>query len=229
MKHLAILLLLLSIVTAAPAAKAQIGALQTDCRLGGAADSLSYQFVATCAGRSSSPNRRFAIVQHAYDDKQPPIEFQDARGRTLTRLRTLSDDMPFSVSWAPNSRWFFVNHHVGSFMDVLQIFEIVGRSAVERPLLVRSAVKLATRRYPCLLPASVLPNGARWAGDSRRIVLVTISAPYACTVISRKHGTWQSLWMIGDVQSGLIDPKSIRVQPNDKPFQAPHDGPYAHF
>ena len=229
MKHLAIFLLLISTLASAPAATAQIGALQTDCRLGGAVDGQSYQFVATCAGRAPSPDRRFAIVQHAYTDKQAPIELQDARGRILTRLLTLSDDMPFSVSWAPDSRWFFVNHHVGSFMDELQIFEIVRRSAVERPLLVKSAVRLATRRYPCLPPAAVLPNGSRWARDSRRIVLVTISRPDACSSTNRKRVIWRSLWMIGEVRHGRINPESIRVQPDDKPFQPPRGGPYGDF
>lgn len=210
----------------APAAHAQVGALQTGCGLVGGRSDGAYQFVATCAGRSSSPDGRFAVVQKAYEDQQPPIELQDAEGRVLAALPSLSDDMPFSVAWSPNARWFFVNHHVGSFMEVLQVFEIAGETAVERPALGRSAVKIATTRYPCLPPDQVLPNGARWTRDGKGIVLVTISRPDACAMFKRP-GRWRSLWMIGDVDSGLVSSASIRAQPDDKPLRMPADGPYA--
>lgn len=209
-------------------AKAEVGALQTDCKLGGKQADGSYQFVATCAGRSLSPDGHFAIVQRAYDDDQPPIELQTAQGLTLAKLPSLSDDMPFSVSWAPSSQWFYVNHHVGSFMDLLQVFEIVDHSAVERPALVNSAVQIATSRYPCLAPQMVLPNGTRWAPDSRHIVMVTLSRPDACSPDFSKHpGNWHSLWMIGDARTGTVDAASVRVQPDDKPLQVPSDGVYA--
>ena len=223
-----ILILLPLCLAAARPVRAQVGAFQTDCSLGGKQDDGRYQFVATCPGRSESPDGHFSVVQRSYSDKQPLIELQDARGRTLTRLHTLSDDMPFSVSWAPNSRWFFVNHHVGSFMDVLQVFEIVGRSAVERPALVKSAVHVATSRYPCLPRAMVLPNGARWTRDGKGIVLVTISRPDACTDFGKSSGSWHSLWMVADVSSGRIDPRSIRVQLDDAPLQIPRGGVYSH-
>ncbi len=210
----------------APVAHAQVGALQTDCGLVGGRGDGAYQFVATCAGRAPSPDARFAVVQKAYEDEQPPIEFQDAQGRVLVTLPSLSDDMPFSVWWSLNSRWFFVNHHVGSFMDVLQVFEIVGQTAIERPALVQSAVKIATSRYPCLPPDQVLPNGARWTRDGRGIVLVTVSRPNACEM-SGRPGRWRSLWMIGDVDSGRVSSASIRVAPDDKPMRTPTDGPYA--
>lgn len=222
------LLLLLFCFLAGTVSKAEVGALQTDCRLGEKQSDGSYQFVPTCAGRASSPDGKFAIVQRAYEEKQPTIELQDAQGHKLAKLKSLSDDMPFLVSWAPNSQWFFVNHHVGSFMDVLQVFEIVGRGAVERSALVNSAITVATKRYHCLPPRMVLPNGARWTADSHQIVLVTISAPYACSRDFSKHpGKWHPLWMIGDVRSGKIDPASVRVQPDDKPFAAPTDGAYS--
>jgi hypothetical protein len=230
-RHLMRLMIALAFFLAtAPTASAQVGALQTDCRLGGRGADGSYQFVATCAGSAQSPDRRFAIVQRAYREIQPPIELQDALGRTLARLPSLADDMPFSVMWAPNSQWFFVNHHVGSFMDALRVFEIVGRSALERRALANSVVRIATRRYPCLPPNGVYPNGVRWSRDSRRIVLFTISAPYACSAeFRRRPGTWHSLWMIGDVRSGLVEPGSIRVQPDDQPLRMPHGGSYSNL
>jgi hypothetical protein len=73
----------------------------------------------------------------------------------------------------------------------------------------------------------VLPNGVHWMRDSRSIVLFTISAPYACTEFGRRPGTWHSLWMIGDVRSGLIERRSIRVELGEGELQAPRDGPYA--
>ncbi len=221
-----ITILLTGLIAAASAARAQVGALQTDCRLGGVQRDGSYQFVVTCAGRSRSPDGQFAIVQRAYRESQPSIEFQDSRGRVLARLRSLSDDMPFSVFWAPNSRWFFVNHHVGSFMDTLQIFEIVGRSVIERPALGKAAVRIATARYPCLPPDMVLPNGWRWTRNSQRIVIFTISRPDACSDFGRRPGSWHSLWMIGDVENGHVDRTSIRVQSDNGPLKMPKDGPY---
>jgi hypothetical protein len=229
MRFPTLLFLLLVLLSFGGEGKTQVGSLQTDCALGGERDGGSYQFVATCAGRARSPDGRFAIVQRAYREEQPAIELQDAIGRTLAPIPALSDDMPFSVSWAPNSRWFFVNHHVGSFMDTLRVFEIVGRTAVERPALGEAAVRLATTRYPCLPPELVRPNGVRWARDSRRIVLFTISATWACTVFGRRPGTWHSLWMIGDVSSGRIDPRSIVAQSDERPLEMPKKGAYSRF
>lgn len=218
------LLIALLLLTPLPAV-AQVGALQTDCALGGDQAS-GFQFVATCAGRAPSPDGRLAIVQRAYDETQPPIELQDGDGKTLATLPSLSDDMPFSVHWAPDSRWFFVNHHVGSFMDVLQIFEIKGETAIERPALVDAAAALAARRYPCLPAEAVLPNGARWTRDGRSVVLVTISRSDACSESSLGPGEWHPLWMIGDARTGRIDPASVRVAQGDAMLVEPRD--YAH-
>lgn len=217
-----------ALVTASSAVRAQVGALQTDCRLGGPQQNGSYQFVVTCAGRSASPDGRFAVVQKAYQDDQPAIELQDGRGRVLSRLRSLTDDMPFSVFWAPNSRWFFVNHHVGSFMDTLQVFQMIGGGAIERKALPKAAASIAAIRYPCLYPRAVNPNGFRWSRDSERIIMFTVSRTDACTdEFARRPGKWHSLWMIGDVKSGQIDRTSIRVQPDDGPFKMPGNGPYS--
>lgn len=222
--------LLLFLLLIAPDAKAQVGAFQTDCKLGGPQPDHSYQFVNTCAGRAVSPDGRFAVVQKAYDDDPQPIALQDSRGRTLTQLYSLSDAMPIAVTWAPNSRWFFVNHDVGSFMNVLQVFEIVNQKAVERRGLVRSAVRVARQRYPCLPVDMVYPNGARWSSDSRRIILFTVSRPDACASYnSKRPGSFRSLWMIGDVRTGLVAHGSVRVQPDDGPLEVPQTGAYAGF
>lgn len=112
-------------------------------------------------------------------------------------------------------------------MDTLQVFEIVGGTAIERPALANAAVRLATTRYPCLHPGWVHPNGVRWTHDSRQIVLFTISASYACSEMTKRPGSWHSLWMIGDVTSGLIDPDSVRVQSDNQPMQIPQDDAYS--
>lgn len=216
-------------VPARSGAAAQATALDTDCKSVGGDAKSGYQFIPTCAGRALSPDRRYAIVLHAYRDNQPPIELQDARGRVLGKLPGLRDDMPFRVFWAPNSRWVFVNHHVGSFMDEMQVFEIVGDRVFERKALNRSATRVAVGRYPCLPENMVLPNGTRWTRDGRHIVLVTVSAPYACSEFGKRPGTFKELWMIGDARTGRILPTSIRVDHSITRLIEPRDGIYARF
>ncbi len=204
----------------------QIGALSIDCKASGfTRDRSAYQFVATCPGRATSPDRRLVVVQRAYDDRQPPIVVQDAAGRTLGRLSSISDDMPFVVLWSPDSHWIAVNHHVGSFMDELRLFEIVGEKIIERPGLVKAAKYQAVRRYPCLTSSAVLPKAMRWSKDSRRLVLVTISSLYACSDNAKK-GDWWPLWMVADVGTGRIDPASIRVDKADGPLKEPSETRY---
>ncbi|WP_243403021.1 MULTISPECIES: hypothetical protein [Bacteria] len=213
----------------ASSTSAQIGALTTDCKASGFNRSkTAYQFVATCPGRAPSPDGRLAIVQHAYRDRQPPIELQDAKGKTLAHLATLADDMPFAVLWSRDGRWLAVNHHVGSFMDELQLFEIVGRQIVRRRALVTAAKRQAVTRYRCLRPDSVLPSAVRWSKDSRHLMVVTISSPYACSE-NAKAGDWWPLWMIGDVATGRIDAKSVKVDKAEGALHEPRDPLYRSF
>lgn len=211
----------------------QVGALDTDCGHGGAGDG-DYQFVGTCAGRAVSPDRRFAVVQRAYRDKQPPIELQDARGRTLATLPSLSDDMPFVLFWAPDARRFFVNHYQGSGLDRLRLFELIGRRAIERPALMTAVARTMIALYPCLArPGKVDASGWRWSRDGRRIALVAYARPDACLVDvgrnrTRSTGRWQSTWMIADATTKRIDRASIRVRKGGV-GPMPKDGPYATF
>ncbi|MBJ6122307.1 hypothetical protein JAO74_10945 [Sphingomonas sp. BT553] len=207
----------------------QIGALSTDCKASGFdRGHRAYQFVATCAGRAMSPDGRYAIVQRAYRDHQPPIELQTAGGRVVARLPELSDDMPFVVLWSPDSRRIAVNHHVGSFMDDLRLFEIVGNKVVPRSALIVAAKHLAVQRFRCLSPGAVLPNAARWSADGHRLMIVTVSSLYACSDTA-KAGDWWPLWMIGDVRTGRIDPASIRIDKADGPLREPRDTLYRGF
>ncbi len=191
----------------------------------------SYQFLSDCPGRSLSPDGRFAVVQKVHGEEQLPVEFQDTRGGTPIKLPTLTDDMPYAVTWSPNSKWIMVNHHVGSFLDILQLFEVVGGKAIERHALVNAAERLSARRYPCLTAAGVLPSGVRWSRDSRRLVVVTLSSPETCTDfgLHPKAGPWHNLWMIGDVASGHIDPGSVKIASDKGLLTMPQSGAYAAF
>ncbi|PAV70329.1 hypothetical protein WR25_10454 [Diploscapter pachys] len=222
----------LTIVTALSQAsfvQAQIGALTTNCKSSGFNRTKTvYQFVATCRGRAPSPDGSLIIVQRAYRDRQPPIELQDSHGKILARLSSLSDDMPFTVLWSPDAHWLAVNHHVGSFMDELELFEIVDRRVVRRRQLVTAAKRQAVSRFRCLTPDAVLPSAMRWSKDSRHLMIVTISSPYACSE-NAKAGDWWPLWMIGDVATGRIDAKSVRVDKAEGALQEPRDPLYRRF
>ena len=124
------------LVAAASAAKAQVAALQTDCRLGGPQQNGSYQFVATCAGRSESPDGRFAVIQRAYQHHQPTIELQDGRGRVVSRLRSMvasltlaADGLVKSVTTSgdgPVDAIFMAIREAYPHTATLQLFQIVG-------------------------------------------------------------------------------------------------------
>lgn len=112
-------------------------------------------------------------------------------------------------------------------MDTLQVFQIVAGGAVERKALPKAAASIAATRYPCLYPRMVNPNGLQWSRDSERIVIFTVSRTDACTDFARRPGNWHSLLMIGNVKTGQIERRSIRVQPDDGPLKMPHNGPYS--
>lgn len=203
-------------------AASQATALDTDCRAVGPTAHAGYQFIVTCAGRARLPHGRLAVVQRSYEKNQPPIKLQDSRVRRLTSIPALGDDMPFQLFWSLDSRWFFANHHVGSFLDQLQVFEIVGRRPIDRPALFHAAARIATIRYPCLASTAVLPNGVRWSGD-RHVILVTASRPDACAATRSGALGWRPLWMIGDVRTGRVLPGSIRVVPDEGGFRSADD------
>lgn len=217
-------------------ASAQIGALQTNCGLGGS-EGRSYQFVATCAGRATSPDGNFSIVQRAYQERQPAIELQDRRRRIIAKISALSDDMPFRILWAPNSRWFVVDHHVGSFMDRPEGYEIVNGRVVSHDQFRRVGQREAQRLFPCLPRSSRdWANGstAGWSKDSRRIAWVFITRTDMC---SKQFGgksvtdgkSWRPIWMISDVASGRIIPGSERIDNSEGGLHLPRDHRYDEF
>ena len=204
-------------------------ALDTDCTHVGA-DGAGYRFIPTCPGRASSPSGRWAVVQGK--GEQAGARLEDSAGGLLDELTALSDAMPFVVYWSAKSDWFFVNHYLGSGQDRLRVFEIVNRTAIERSSIFASATKIAVSRYPCLARrAFVAASGWRWSRDGRRIAMLVYARSDACQVEGppgewRPTGQWESLWMIGEAETGRIDPASVRVRP-DGVGPMPADGPYA--
>jgi hypothetical protein len=203
------------------------GALDMDCSHGGRQPEGGYQFLSPCEGLAPSPDGAFAVARK----KEDGVVLVDARGRAQDDITALNDAMPFVVFWAPNSRWFFVNHYLGSDLERLRVFEIVNRVAIERSAVFAEATRVMLRHYPCLgIQGTIVASGWRWSRDSRRIALVAYARPDACVVerrpgVWRPAGDWEALWMIGDVESGRIDPASVRVRKDAGPF--PKDGPYA--
>lgn len=231
----AALLLAILIAPLGPAT-AQVGALQTDCNLGGAGP-IGYQFVSTCAGRATSPDKRFAIVQHAYTARQSPIELQDARGRVVTKLPQLTDDMPFAVIWSPRPNWFLVNHHVGSFMDRPEVYEIKAGRVLRHQGITHEARKQAIRISPCLRnvdPDFVMGDAIGWSRDGKRIAWYFETNIDAC-MGPRETGPvplkdrWKAFWMISDAATGAIVTGSIRIIPDDASDYFPGDKLYAEF
>lgn len=207
------------------------GALDTDCSH--VADGLGgpgYQFIATCRGRSLSPDGRFAVDQRGGEQSQVFLTAPD--GRLLDDIPALSDAMPFVLLWSPRPGWFFANHHLGSGQERLRVFEIVNRAAIERSSILAEASREIVRRYPCLArSASIAASGWRWSRDGRRIALVAYARPDACGERDEQGGwrmgpDWHPLWMIGDAETGRIDPASVRVR-GDGVGPMPEDGPYA--
>ncbi|HEX8667925.1 MAG TPA: hypothetical protein VF727_06090 [Allosphingosinicella sp.] len=210
------------------------GALDDDCSH--VADGLGgpgYQFIDTCPGTSRSPDGRFAVVQKGTGDRdeQADVFLSDGKGDLLDEIPNLADHMPFVLFWSSRSDWFFVNHYLGSSQDRLRVFEIVNGTAIERSAVFAEATREMVRRFPCLgRGASVVASGWRWSRDGRRIAMIVYARPDACGH-EDEHGNWRTgpgwdpLWMIGDAETGRIDPASVRVRRNGL-GPMPKDGPY---
>lgn len=210
------------------------GALDSNCsHTAGGLGGPGYQFIVTCAGEARSPNRRYSVRLKADPKDEGAVPtLNDSAGRELDELRVLADGMPFIVVWSPRSDWFFVNHYLGSDQERLRVFQVINRTAVERSAIFAEATRIMVERYPCLArSATVVASGWRWSRDGRRIALVAYARPDACQVERPRGqwvsgGRWEVLWMIGDVETGRIDPASVRIRKNGV-GPMPKDGPYA--
>jgi hypothetical protein len=212
----------------------QAGAVGTDCppivldpEING------YRFNPGCPGSAPSPNGRLAVAM----TDRGRVELTDRAGGVLDEIAALNapgfdEDMPFTVSWSPKSDWFFANHYLGSSLERLRVFHIVNRGVFEQSGVFANATRIAVSRYPCLgRKATVVASGWRWSRDGRRIAMAVYARPDACQEDDGPSswtttGEWEVLWMIGDVETGRIDPASVRVRPGGV-GPMPTDGPYA--
>jgi hypothetical protein len=206
--------------------------LAVDCGSVGREPGLSaYTFQPPCAGRSIAPNGRWGIEMIA---RTGAVRLAGADGLTIDDIPNLQDGMPFVLEWSPRSDWFLANHALGRGEERLRLFQLVNRSVVERSALFAEASREMVRRFPCLgREGDVRASGRRWSADGRRVALVAYAPSDACLVRRGAgdfavEGDWQPLWMIGEVESGRIDPESIRARPGGI-GDVPSDGPYAAF
>ena len=203
-----------------------------DCSVVGREPGASaYTFQSPCAGRSIAPNGRWGVEMIAGTGV---VRLAGPAGMTIDEISNLADGMPFVLEWSPRSDWFFVNHLLGEGEERLRVFQIVNRSVVERSALFAEASREMVRRYPCLgRGGEVRASGRRWSADGRRIALAAYAPADAC-VVQRgagdfaDEGGWERLWMIGEAETGRIDPASVRPRPGGA-GDLPSDGPYAAF
>lgn len=232
------LVMSLAIISAGMITPRQVAvAAEGPCAAVGLNSTGDYQFVPSCPGRIVSPDGRHALVQRDGPDGALAIELEDEAGRAFQPLPILDDDMPLAVRWAPNGRWFYANHYVGSGQSILRLFEIAGGKAVERPALTDAATKLMVKHFPCLSASAVVPTAMRWGADGDRLVIQVASRLDACIGLSSQKTAaapgampdigWKPLWMIGRASTGGIDADSVRGGTFDVPDRAPVDGPYS--
>ncbi len=216
-----------------PAKRSDRGrARNVDCSAVGRQPGASaYAFQPDCAGRSIAPNGRWGVEMIAGTGN---VRLAGPDGRTIDDIATLADGIPFVLEWSPGSDWFFVNHALGRGEERLRLFQIVNRSVVERSALFAEASREMVRRFPCLgRGGEVRASGRRWSSDGRRVALVAYAPADACLVRRGAGdfaiaGAWEPLWMIGEVESGRIDPDSVRADAGDI-TDLPPDGAYAAF
>lgn len=207
-------------------------ALVVDCDgVGRDPGATAYTFRPPCAGRSIAPNGRWGVEVIAGTGA---VRLAGPNGVTIDDIPNLTDGMPFVLEWSSRPDWFFVNHALGRGEERLRVFQIVNRSVVERSALFAEASREMVRRYPCLgRNGAVRASGRRWSGDGRSVALVAYAPTDACLVRGAAgdfaiEGAWEPLWMIGEVETGQIDPASVRARAGGI-ADLPPDGAYAAF
>ena len=191
----------------------------------------AYTFQSPCAGRSIAPNGRWGVEMIA---PTGAVRLAGPDGLSIDDIASLADGLPFVLEWSPRSDWFFVNHSLGRGEERLRLFQIINRSVVERSALFAEASREMVRRFPCLgRGGEVRVSGRRWSADGSRVALVAYAPADACLVRRGAgdfavEGDLQPLWMIGEVESGRIDPATVRTHAGGI-AELPSDGPYAAF
>jgi hypothetical protein len=224
------------------------GALDSDCAHGGSNPDGSVQFIPTCPASSRSLDGVWTLqtTKPVGPDEAYQVLIADRQGRRIGPVPNLNDHMPFVLRWSPRPRWFLINHWVGSFMETPRVFEITDDGVVEHDAFKVAGQAMAIRLNPCLGDGSFEANcgvprariwaagtGQRWSRDGRRLIWNFATRTDAC-MEGDEFGSiqpddqWQAFYMISEVESGKVDPASIRMIGDDD-RRLPTDGPYADF
>jgi hypothetical protein len=83
-------------------------------------------------------------------EDQYRIFIEDSDGNPIGPVPDLADGMPYVLVWSPRADWFLVSHHVGSFMDRPEVFEITPAGIVKHDQFAHAAAVEARRLYPCM-------------------------------------------------------------------------------
>lgn len=224
------------------------GALDSNCAHSGQNPDSSVQFMVVCPQSSQSPDGRWIIRQTAPvgDDERYQVLLTNGQGRRVGVFPDLNDGMPFVLHWSPRPNWFMVNHWQGSSMERPRIFEIRDNLIVEHDRFLIEGQALAIKINPCFADGSFEANwgrppqrkwangtGYRWSRDGRRIIWQFQTRTDSCRDRDdigplQPEDVWRSFFMISDVESGNVDPASIRII-GDESRGIPVDGPYAGF
>jgi hypothetical protein len=215
------------------------GALDADCRHSGVNPDGGVQFILTCPQKSTSPDGRWTLVQTpaAGPEESYEVYIVASDGTKMGNVPGLNDGMPFDLHWSPRPNWFFLNHHVGSFLDRPEVYEITRGAVVERPAMTLSGLKQARRISPCLPNPSwnwATGRAYGWSGDGGKIAWLFTTRPDACVGLDHegeipREKRWKSFFMISDAETGAVVPGSIRIDEAEGSAELPNDGPYAEF
>ena len=179
-----------------------------------------YGFLPRCPGQAPAFDRRYYIVKNAGIGTGVGL-VRGGSGESLADLAALDTGAPFTLFWSPVDHRFFANQRPEGGRERFHLFAVRADGLVARPALGIAAGKVLRTRRPCLTDDDIAVSGLRWSRDGRRIALLVYARREGCG----GTGNWHLLWMIGDSQTGQIDPQSIRVRRGRSPL--PADGPYA--
>jgi hypothetical protein len=207
-----------------------------------------FDFSPGCVANMVSPDGRWRWVQTEFSgtDERYSVSIVDNAGVSRGEVADLADGMPYTLLWSPRPNWFFVNHHRGSFMRQPRVFEITTQGVKEHHAFLLAGQRQAIRSNPCLGDGSFEANWGRprqpywasgeayrWSSDGRRLLWQFQTRIDACVERDETgpidpDDQWNPVWMISDVETGVVDPASVRViRDGDNAF--PTDGPYADF
>ena len=212
-------------------------ALDADCAHSGELAGGGVQFMTLCPASSASPDTRWRLVMGKETEAGASVSIEEVGGSARFPVPDLSDGMPFVLMWSPRSNWFLVNHHVGSFMDRPEVYEITDRGVIAHDRFRMEGLRLAQRKFACLPRIErdwASGSAIRWSRDGRRVAWIFITRTDICRgeyggkAVSDAE-QWRPFLMISDVESGAIVPGSVRIMEDLDKFEMPNDGPYRVF